>query len=215
LAEAFTAGWNAHDPDGVLACFAPDAIVRERWGTVPPEVWDSHDAQVVRKYLEDSHGGDTYDTGGLTWASGQEEIAAWAAARLAQLDRFVVVGYRATGDTVTWQYQEFVDPFQRMPGIGPTEGTAEAVVHDGAIAVLTLVRSSASVRRQRAEAAASFDRAMATRGADTVRDGPGGRLRSPRSSGTTAEPTWAAWPLALGGLALLGALVSVRRRRPR
>jgi hypothetical protein len=212
LAEAFTAAWNGRDQDAVLASFAPDAIVRERWGPVPPEVWDSRDAGVVRRYLEDSHDGDAYDTGGLTWASGQEEIAAWAAARWARHARFVVVGYRAVGDTVVWRYQEFVDPFQRTPGIGPIEGTAEAVVRDGAIAVLTLVRSPASVQRQRDEAAVAFDRAMATQVADPARDGTSGLPRRPRGGGAAAEPTWAAWPLALSGLALLGALVAVRRR---
>src|SRR5262249_30003632 len=180
LAEAFTAAWNGRDQDAVLACFAPDPIVRERWGAVPPEVWDSRDAGAVRRYVEDSHDGDAYDTGVLTWAGGQEEIAAWAAARWARHDRFVVVGYRAAGDGVTWRYQEFADPFQRTPGIGPTEGTAEAVVRDGAIAVLTLVRSPASVQRQRAEAAAAFDRAMTPRVADPARAGASGLPRRPR-----------------------------------
>src|SRR5262245_12139554 len=40
LARAYTAAWNAHDLAAVLACFAPDAVVRERRGEVPPPVWD-------------------------------------------------------------------------------------------------------------------------------------------------------------------------------
>ena len=52
VAEAFTAAWNAHDLPAVLALFAPDAVVRERWGAVPPDVWDTRDPQVVRAYLD-------------------------------------------------------------------------------------------------------------------------------------------------------------------
>src|SRR5262249_58665958 len=102
----------------------------------------------------------------------------------------------AAGDTVVWRYQELVDPFQRTPGIGPTEGTAEAVVHDGAIAGLTLVRSPASVQRQRAEAAVAFDRAMTTRVADPARDGASGLPPRPRGGGTAAAPARAARPPA-------------------
>ena len=36
VARAYTAAWNAHDLAAVLALFAPDAILRERWGASPP-----------------------------------------------------------------------------------------------------------------------------------------------------------------------------------
>jgi hypothetical protein len=100
LARTYTAAWNAHDLAAVLACFAPDAVVRERQRHVPPDVWDTHDPQVVRTYLDDAHGGDTYDPGGLAWAMGPQQIAAWAAARFARHPRVAADPPRVAGDTV-------------------------------------------------------------------------------------------------------------------
>jgi hypothetical protein len=213
VARAFDAAWNAHDLDAVLVLFAADAVVRDRWGAVPPAVWETHDPAVVRKFFEDSHDGDNYDTGGLTWASGQEEITAWAAARFAQHHRFVAVGYRPVGATVRWDFQEFVDPFQRTPGVSPTEGTAAAAIRDGTIRRLTLVQSPESVRRHRSDVAVAFDQAMAARGAVPFRADPRGPLSQPRRGPAAAEPPTAAWPMALGGLALLGGLAAARRTR--
>jgi hypothetical protein len=188
--------------------------VRERRGDVPLAVWDSRDPQVVREYLDGAHDGDNYDTGGLAWASGPWQIAAWAAPRFAAHHRFETQQHRAVGDTVTWHYREFVDPFQRTPGVGPIEGTAEAAVRGGKITRLTLVQSPASVQRQRGELYASGARAMAARSASPSGDGPSVRPRGPRSDGPAAEPTDSAWPLALGALAVLAsATAAVRRRR--
>jgi MYXO-CTERM domain-containing protein len=206
VAAAYLAAWNAHDLDAVLALFAPDAVVRERWGPVPPEVWETREPQVVRAYLEGSHDGDNYDTHGFAWVTGRPAIAAWAAARFAQHHRFQAGPYRGAGDTVSWRYQEFVDPFQRTPGASPLDGDAEAVVQGGRIAVLSLVQAPASVRRQRDEAATAFDRAMATQRASPLQGELGGAPRRPLGG---ADPTDAAWPLALSGLAVLAA----RRRR--
>jgi hypothetical protein len=114
VAEAYTAAWNAHDLPAVLALFAPDAVVRERRGDVPPHVWDTHDPQVVATYLEDSHDGATYDTHGLTWVTGRQPIAAWAAARFAWNHRYAVGQPRAAGATVGWPYREYADPFQLL-----------------------------------------------------------------------------------------------------
>jgi MYXO-CTERM domain-containing protein len=181
---------------------------------VPLAVWDSRDPRVVREYLEGAHDGDNYDTGGLTWASGYGQIAAWAAPRFAAHHRFETQQHRAVGDTVTWHYREFVDPFQRTPGAGPIEGTAEAAVRGGKITRLTLVQSPASVQRQRAEVAATFDRTMATQQSSPLPDGPSVRPRGSRSEGPAAEPTDSAWPLALSALAVLAlATAALRRRR--
>ena len=68
---------GARDLPAVLALFAPDAMVRERWGAVPADVWDTRDPRVARAYLEDSHDGDHYDTHGFVWATGRPQIAAW------------------------------------------------------------------------------------------------------------------------------------------
>jgi hypothetical protein len=181
---------------------------------VPPAVSDTRDPRVVRDFLDDSHDGDNYDTGGLSWAMGRGQIAAWAAARFAQHHRFAAGQHRAAGDTVVWQHREYVDPFQRLPGVGPIEGTAEAVVRGGRITGLTLIQSPASVQRQRVEVAASLDRAMATQQSSPLPDGPSVRPRGSRSDGPAAEPTDSAWPLALSALAVLAlATATLRRRR--
>ena len=216
VAQAYTAAWNAHDLAAVLACFAPDAIVRERWGAVPPDVWDTRDPRVARAYLDNAFAGEAYATHGFAWATGRPEIAAWAAARFAQRHRFATDQHHATGDTVAWRYQEFVDPFQRTPGFSPTEGSAEAVVRAGRITVLTLVRSPASAERQRAEADAALAALRtATHRASQRAAGPGAPPQLPEAArGDPSDaPSAAAWPLALGGLAALGGVTAALRRR--
>jgi hypothetical protein len=78
---------------------------------------------------------------------------------------------------VGWRYREFVDPFQRVPGVGPLEGAAEALVRGGRITLLTLVVSPASVQRQQGELDAAGARAMATRRAAPLGDGPSDQPR--------------------------------------
>ena len=212
VAAAFAAAWNAHDLPAVLAHFAPDAVVRERSGAVPPEVWDTREPQVVRAYRKGSHDGDNYDVDSFVWVTGHAEIAAWAAGSFARHHRLVADPYRAAGDTVGWSYRAFADPYQLMPGIGPAEGDAEAVVRGGRIAVLSLVQTTASVERRRDEMNAAARRAVATRFAVPAGDGPSTRQREPRDA--VSEPTDATWPLALGGLALLAALLERWHRRP-
>lgn len=219
LAQAFTAAWNAHDLGAVLAFFAPDAVVRERRGDVPPDVWDTHDPQVVRKYLHDSHdgAGDLYDPGGLVWASGPQAIAVWAAERFAANHRAAAGRYRAAGGAVGWRYQQFSDPSQRVPGVGPLEGTAEAVVRGGRITLLTLVLSPASVARQWSEVASYTGQVLATRRPSPFAPFESASSVQPRGllhDGPAApEPTTLAWPLALDGLALLASITAGRRRR--
>jgi MYXO-CTERM domain-containing protein len=197
----------------VLALFAPDAIVRERRGAVPPHVWDTRDPQVVRAYLAAATDGDDYSTGGLVWAAGRPWIAAWASAAFGRRHRFAVGPSRAAGDTVRWRYHEFVDPYQLAPAMRPAEGDAEAVVRGGRIVRLSLVRSPASVQRSRDERRAAGAWAVATRRAAPLADGPRLPLRGPPRGGPAAEPTDAAWPLVLGGLALLAAGAAALRRR--
>jgi hypothetical protein len=212
VAQAYVAAWNAHDLPAVLALFAPDAVVRERRGAVPAAVWDTRDPQVVRDYLDGARDGDHYDTGGLVWALGHRQIAAWAAGRFALHHRFALGRYRAAGDTVGWPYRAFAGPSLLAQGVGPVEGDAEAVVRGGRIAVLSLVHAPASVRRQRDELAAA---AAAAHHASLRGDGPRRRPSRSRESPGAADPPGAAWPLALGGLALLGVVTrALRRRRP-
>ena len=214
VAEAFTAALNAHDLPAVLALLAPDAVVRERQGPVPPHVWDTRDRQVVRAYLEVPRESRDDVPSPFVWVTGHQEIAAWAAARFALRHRYAVGPYHAAGDTVGWAYREFIDPYQLAPGFSPSEGDAEAVVRGGRIAVLSLVQTPASVLRRENEGRVAAARAAATRRAAPAGDGPSVRLSgAPRGD---AEPTGAAWPLGLSGLALLaGAAVALRRRRRR
>lgn len=111
FAQAYTAAWNAHDLDGVLAFFAPDAVVRARWGDVPPAVWDSRDPKVAHAYLAGAGTGDHDNPGGLVWASGPPALATWAAARFAQGRRAAAGQYCTAGGTVAWQYQQFSGPY--------------------------------------------------------------------------------------------------------
>jgi len=212
VAAAFAAAWNAHDLPAVLAHFAPDAVVRERSGAVPPEVWDTRERQVVRAYLEVPRESRDDVPSPFVWVTGHQEIAAWAAARFALRHRYAVGPYHAAGDTVGWAYREFIDPFQLAPDFSPSEGDAEAVVRGGRIAVLSLVQTPESVLRRWDEAHVVAARVMATQRAAPAGDGPSTRQREPRDA--VSEPTDATWPLALGGLALLAALLERWHRRP-
>jgi hypothetical protein len=214
VAAAYAAAWNAHDLEAVLALFAPDAVVRGRTGVVPAAVWDTRDPRVVRTYLDGAHDGLSYDAGGLAWMTGHQEIAAWAAGRFARNHRYAVGPPRAAGDTVGWPYRAFINPFQLVPGVGPAEGDAEAVVRGGTITVLSLVESPASVRRQRGEGEAALARVRATHRAPPLGDEAGERPSGPVRAAAAAEPTPVAWPLALGGLALLAGGTGALRRRP-
>jgi ketosteroid isomerase-like protein len=202
VAAAYTAAWNAHDLPAVLALFAPDAVVRGRSGTVPAAVWDTRDPQVVRAYLEGSGDGLNYNPSALVWVTGHQEIAAWAAAAYAHRHRFAATQYHAAGDTVSWPYREFLDPYQRLPGVGPLEGDAEAVVRDGRITRLTLLPSPASVRRRHGEVEAAGAGRVATYRAALRGAGAGPPLRGPPRA-APAEPAPVGWPLALGALAVL------------
>jgi hypothetical protein len=212
FARAFGAAWSARDSEAVLACFSPDAVVRERHGEVPAAVWDTRDPQVVRAYLDGAHDGDDYATNGFSWATGHQQIAAWVAARFARSHRLVPDSLRVTGDTVAWRYQELLDAVQVALGIAPLEGDAEAVVRGGRMTLLSLMDAPEAWHRLESEARVAAVGAAAQRRASPSGDASGGPARPPR--GTAAEPAGATWPVALGGLALVGACtVALRRRR--
>ena len=203
VAQAYTAAWNAHDLDAVLAGFAPDAVVRERRGDVPPAVWDTRDPQVVRAYLDGLHDGAAYDPSGLVWVTGHRQIAALgrralrAAPPLRGWARTAPPGTRWAGRTGSSS-----TPTSSLPGVGPAEGEAEAVVRGGRIAVLSFVQSPASVQRQRRRGRRPFVRAMATDRAVALGSGSGGP-RARRRTGTR--------DLAGGaGLALLAGVAARR-----
>ena len=209
VVQAYTAAWNTHDLPSVLALLAPDAVVRQRRRDVPAAVWDTRDPQVVRAYQEEiSFTADPDPEAAVLVLIGQPQIAAWAAARFGEGHRMAAGPYYADGDTVRWAYREFVEPFAVLPGGGPLEGEAEALVRDGRIAVLSLVLSAASVQRRLDELDAAAR--AATRRALPAGAPPDARARGPRR---TAEPAGAAWPLTLGSLAILASAAVVPRRR--
>ena len=192
-----------------MALFAPDAIVRERRGPVPADVWDTRDPQVVHAHLDGSPGGLAQNPSGLIWVAGRQEIGTWAAARFARYPRSTAGQLRVAGDTVTWRYREYADPYRPASGFSPLEGDAEAVVHGGQITLLSLVQSPESVQRQQDEV-----RAVTARMAPLNGDESSAPAERPQDANEPVEPVGAAWPLALGGLALLAvATMALRRRR--
>ena len=81
VAEAFTAAWNAHDLPAVLALLAPDAVVRERQGPVPPHVWDTRD----RVYVSSAYGPEM-------WAFRRRDGRLVATIRVGQVPADLVTG---------------------------------------------------------------------------------------------------------------------------
>ena len=212
VAPAYTAAWNAHDLPAVLALFAPDAVVRERGGRCRPPCGTPATHGSCRTTWTLASDGANSDPSNLVWVAGHPQIAAWAAARFAQQHRFAAGPYHAAGDTVGWPYREFVDPYQRLPGVGPLEGDAEAVVRDGRITRLTLLLSPASVRRRHGEVEAAGAGRVATYRASLRGAGASPPLSGPPRA-APAEPAPVGWPLALGALAVLGAVTAALRRR--
>jgi hypothetical protein len=185
--------------EAVLAFFAPDAIVRHRGATIPEGFW----ARATT--LSGAQGRTGGWDHGLAWvrgAAGISDLAERAFRAHAHADTDT---YQATGETVTWRYRLSEDPFQQLPRVWPVEGAAEAVVRGGQIVLLSTVHDANSVQRRQLALAAA-------QGADTAQATP--RLQ-PRQTQDGTEPTTAAWPLALGGLAVLGCLVAVLRGRAR
>lgn len=193
FAQAYNAAWNARDLDAVLAFFAPDAIVLDTVADSdkPPASWVGEDAIRARMrtaFLAQSHvDTSTYQTSA-----------------------------QRSGETVTWRYRLWENPYQQWPGVEPVDGTAEAVVQAGQIIRLRTAHDSDSVhRRSDALFAAARSRvpqlgAPAAPGLAPAQDAS---RPQPRQTRDGAEPTRPAWPLALGSLALLGALTRVLRRR--
>ena len=210
--QAYTAAWNAHDLPAVLALFAPDAVVRERRGAVPPDVWDTRDPQVVRAYLDDvprrrqlRHPrlrlGDRppADRG----VGGGALRASTTASRRA---RTAPPGTRWAGRT-----RRSSTPTSSCRASARPRATRRRWCAAAGSRVLTLVQSPASVQRRQGEADAALARVAATHRASPLGDGPRLPLSGPPRA--AAEPTAVGWPLALGGLALLAAVTGALRRR--
>jgi hypothetical protein len=219
VARAFTAAWNAHDVEAVVALFAPDAEVREpraALATAGPDAAAGPDARAsdpfgTQRYLAGRPLAVDED-GTVAWAAGRAELRAWAQDVLARGARTSATGYAAAGEEVTWAFAMALDPLPRVGVAEPLAGTATARLRGGRIASLLLVADGASVQRREAASTAAL-LATATAAHAGGADGRPGRAPAPRAAG---EAPAGAWPLALGGLGALAALTfGLRRRAPR
>jgi hypothetical protein len=150
LVQAFSAAWNAHEPDAVAALFADQATVPSLDVLVPESgtSLEFSDAYGVRAILVDPGPAVRVDGTTVVWAPGPAQIRAWAHALFTQDHRAQDTNYRAHGDWVIWDYRVSVDPYQRYSGVGPTEGQAEAGTFPPPVMALSLTASRASVRRR-------------------------------------------------------------------
>jgi len=208
VVQAYLAAWNAHDLDAAMAHVAPGAVIRYRGAGVSDARWDA------TRRGPPEEGGHGEDTSGVDWVAGTEAIRTHLWAEFAWNPHVETANHRATADGVAWTYRLRQDPEQRLPGVGPIEGRAEAVVHAGRITHLSFAHDPASVARRNAAVAVVLRRRVT---APNPPASGGARPNSPsRGSrdGAAEDPSPVAWPLALSGLALLAAgAAAVRRRR--
>jgi len=193
VAAAFTAAWNAHDVEGVLAGFAPGAEVRQTGVVLVP----AGDGSPTGLAVEDVYGTGPWALAEATgardgtesevlWATGLPEIRVWLARLFAADHRIEASGYVVEGDTVIWRYRAFAAPSQRVAGAAPAEGTARLVVRAGRILALVVASDPATVARRARQLGAALDARLA------AAPWPGGPVR-PATAGRAAAadgPTW-------------------------
>jgi hypothetical protein len=221
VARAFNAAWNAHDVEGVVAVFAPGATIRQTHtrfvvdgpgeGAPDPQAWHYQATEDTYGAGERSLAG-AQDVGGwprgeVVWATGTARIRAWVPWFVAARHRIEASAYQAEGDTVTWRYRAFADPYQQIVGVEPAEGTARVVVHAGRITAFTFDTDEATAARRQRQVAAGLHARLAA-----------AHATAPPAAvvpGASAAPE-SGLPLALVGAALAGLAVtrcSRRRRR--
>jgi hypothetical protein len=208
LAAAYTTAWNAGDLDAVVALFDADAVVRQRGAEI-----DVHGPNVA---VRDAFGvrldfvGDppAADAGGVIWARGRPEIRAWARRLVADGHQVEAANYQAVDDTVRWDYRATTDLFRRLPGVGPSGGTAELTVRAGAIVALTTESDRATVRAREL----NLLRAVAKGPAGAARGGSEGAPGAPstQARGTPAPGPW----IAAAGVSLLAVIAMAAFTRP-
>jgi ubiquinone/menaquinone biosynthesis C-methylase UbiE len=230
FARAFNAAWNAHDVEGVVACFAPDATVRQTRARVadpadavvaPPVIEDVYGAGP--RALADAHDPGTWARGEVLWARGPAEIRAWLPPFFAAGHRLEAAAYRAGADVVTWHFRAFADPYQQVRGVVPAEGTAALEVRAGRAVALDLETDGETVARR----ARQFDAALSGRLAAawaalrlpataSPRTGPPGPAAAPEAPARGSAAPDGPEPRLLLGLvgaaALAGRLARQRRR---
>jgi hypothetical protein len=211
LATALNAAWNAGQVEGVVALFAAEATVRQRGADLEgfgPHVAVRDMYGVALTYVGEPPRGDGR---GVTWAAGAPEVRAWARPLLVAGHRVEATGYRTSGDgaTATWDYTATADAFRRLPGVGPTAGTAELTVRGDRIVSLTLASDPASVAARAAavERAAAAGAARAAQATAVAASGVLRRTPDTQGRGTPAVGPWiVAAALALAGVVVLAAL---------
>jgi hypothetical protein len=221
FARAVNAAWNAHDLDRVAAYFAPGATIRQMGvrfavaaadGSDPPVVEDVYGAGP--RSLAAAQDGGGWPGDDVLWAAGPPRIRTWLPWLFAAGHRVEASAYRAAGDTVTWRYRAFADPYQRFAGVGPAEGTAALVVRGGRIFELTVASDGYTVARR----ARQFNAEMSARIAARAAAPPDGSAAPGRGGGAGPRPAGAPDARLLLGLAAaagVGLLVRARRRRLR
>jgi hypothetical protein len=221
VARAFNTAWNAHDVEGVVARFAPGATV---WQTDTLIASDPSDALPAVPVARDAYGAGrrsladaeaAADSGGwarwargeILWAAGGRRIRTWLAWFFAAGHRVEATGYQARGDTVTWRFRAFADPYQGTPGVAPTEGTARLALDAGRVASFTFATERPAVARRDRQLAAAGVRAAPHRGA-------GAGAPAAPSAAPAPDALGSRLPLALVGAGALAGLVAKRRRAP-
>ena len=168
FARAFNAAWNAHDVEGVVAFFAPDATVRQTRARVAgARRHAGHRAgdrgrlrrgpAVARRRGAVDPG--AWARGEVLWAAGTPRLRAWLPALFAAGHRVEASAYRTDGDVVTWRFRAFADPYQGVAGVEPVEGTASLVVRAGRAVALGFETEGETVDRR----ARQFDAALSAR----------------------------------------------------
>ena len=211
LATALNAAWNAGQVEGVVALLAEEATVRQRDADLEgsgPNVAVRDRYGVAHTYVGEPPPGDGRV---VTWAAGVPEVRAWARPLLAAGHRVEVTGYRTGGDgaTATWDYAATTAATRRLPGVGPTAGTAELTVRGGRIGGQREGDDPASVAAREASLwrAAAAGAARATQATAVAASGVLRRTPDTQRRGTPAVGPWiVAAALSLAGVVLLALL---------
>jgi hypothetical protein len=148
--------------------------------------------------------------GDVLWAAGPPGVRAWLPPLFAAGHRVEAAAYRAEGDTVTWRYRAFADPYQGYAGVEPVEGEAELVVRAGRVAAFAFASEEATVARRTRQLAAVLSAHTAAWAAHPPAGLSPGGPAAPAAAPLAPDP-----PRLLGllGAAALAGAVGARRQR--
>ena len=222
FARAFNAAWNAHDVEAVVALLRPGR--HDPADSAPSLVSGAADESGAAPGTEDTYGAGPrslavgqaapdWAGGDVLWAAGPPGVRAWLPRLFAAGHRVEASAYRAEGDTVTWRYRAFADPYQGVAGVEPVEGEAELVVRAGRVAAFAFASEEATVARRTRQLDAALSARTRGGGRRARRPGRVPAGRRPGAAGPLAPDP----PLLLGllGAAALAGVVGARRRHRR